>query len=204
LACTDPADLVPLEPDKKESEFNWMIWMCHRAHLNDPTLTKFDFSNLQMPAGAEEPRISPKLAKAIGKNTKIESLLLPNTNLQAREAGVLAESLKTNQESKIKVLNVDSNFIASDELESLINAAGTNLAIEELRINNQHGMMFGRQHYEALKNAVVANRYLAKLGATLSDPTYRNDIDRAVLRNGDNVRKRRVEAKKAAEAAGYS
>ena len=42
-----------------------MIWMVHRAHLDDPSLKKFDFTNLKMPAGNVEPRIAPKLAVAM-------------------------------------------------------------------------------------------------------------------------------------------
>ena len=68
---------------------NWMIWMVHRAHLDDRTLVKFepwlhtggiitphiatspstspseDFTNLKMPEGNVEPLISPKLAVAM-------------------------------------------------------------------------------------------------------------------------------------------
>jgi len=69
---------------------NWMIWMVHRAHLDDATLVKFepwaslkslhthrqiastspsrlsqDFTNLKMPEGNVEALISPKLAVAM-------------------------------------------------------------------------------------------------------------------------------------------
>jgi len=200
LACECYADLAELpEPNKKESLGNWMIWMVHRAHLDDPTLIKFDFSNLSMPAPNEEPRISPKLAKAIESNTKIQQLLLPNTNLLAKEGGVIAESLTKN--STIRVFNVDSNFLGQNEMDSLANAAGVNQTLEELRVNNQHGLMMGRSTYEAFSNAVKANKMICKLGLSISDPHYRNEIDRSIMRNNDDARKRRVAAKKAAEAA---
>jgi hypothetical protein len=200
LACTTCAELAEIQdPKQEESLGNWMIWMVHRAHLDDPTLEKFDFTNLQMPPPAEEPRISPKLAKAIANNTHITSLLLPNTNLMAAEGGVMAESLIKN--SSIKVLNIDSNFLAQPEMESLANAAGTNQTLEEIRVNNQHGLMMGRSTYEAFANACKANKMITKLGLNITDPTYRNDIDRSIMRNNDDARKRRVAAKKAAEAA---
>lgn len=200
LACTSAGELSSLaEPDKAESLGNWMIWMVHRAHLNDPTLIKFDFTNLQMPPPSEEPRISPKLAKAIASNTFIAQLLLPNTNLSAVDGGVLAESVAAN--STLKVLNIDSNFLGQMEMDSLANASGTNQSLEELRVNNQHGLMMGRSSFEAFSNAVKANKFICKLGLSITDPHYRNEIDRSIMRNNDDARKRRVEAKKAAEAA---
>lgn len=200
LACTAYAELALLpEPNKKESLGNWMIWMVHRAHLDDPTLIKFDFTNLQMPSPTEEPRISPKLAKAVAGNTHIQQLLLPNTNLLAKEGGVIAESFTIN--STIRVLNIDSNFLGQTEMDSLANAAGVNQVLEELRINNQHGLMMGRSTYEAFSNAVKANKMICKLGLSITDPHYSNEINRSLMRNTDDARKRRVAAKKAAEAA---
>ena len=45
--------------------------MVHRAWLNDPELTVFDFDHLHMPLPHLEPRIAPKLCKAMGHNTHI-------------------------------------------------------------------------------------------------------------------------------------
>jgi len=202
LACTSAGELSLLPaPDKAESLGNWMIWMVHRAHLDDPTLEKFDFTNLQMPPPSEEPRISPKLAKAIASNTHIAQLLLANTNLSAVDGGVLAESVAANKLATLKVLNIDSNFLGQMEMDSMANACGTNQTIEELRVNNQHGLMMGRSSFEAFSNAVKANKFICKLGLSITDPHYRNEIDRSIMRNNDDARKRRVQAKKDAEAA---
>jgi len=201
LACTEAAQLAEFGPlEKNDSLGNWMIWMVHRAYLDDPTLAIFDFTNLQMPPAGDEPRIAPKLMKAIATNTHIEKLLLPNSNLQTGETGVLAESLTQN--GSLKVLNVDSNFIASGEMESLANSFGINQSLEEVRVNNQRGLKFGNSHYEAFKKAVEANRFLCKLGLSIDVPHFRDHIDRQVMRNNDEARKRRVAAKKAAEGGG--
>merc|ERR1739836_57164 len=93
----------------KGHPYNWMIWMVHRAHLNDPTLKKFDFTNLKMPSGFEEPLISPKLAAAMAWNDQIEELLLPSTNFQNAEAAVLATSVRKNK--TMRELNIDSNTL---------------------------------------------------------------------------------------------
>lgn len=201
LACTEIAELAELgELDKSESLGNWMIWMVHRAYLNDPTLDKFDFSNLTMPPGKDEPRIAPKLMKAVATNTHIEKLLLPNTNLNSRQAAILAESLTQN--SKIRVLNVDSNSITDNTMESLIDSFGTNQTLEEVRIQNQRGFKLGNAHYEALKRAVEANKFIYKLGCPLENPHFREPINRSLMRNSDNARQRRNAAKEA--AGGYS
>merc|ERR1719329_1547110 len=111
-----------------------MVWMVHRAHLNDPTLIKFDFTNLKMPAGDLHERISPKLVLAMEVNTVIEQLLLPCSNLQGTEAACLAVSLRSNK--TLKVLNIDSNKLMPLELESMANAVGFAQTLQEFRCNN--------------------------------------------------------------------
>jgi len=200
LACTEVAELAELgEIDRKKDLGNWMIWMVHRAHLNDPTLVKLDFSNLQMPLPNEEPRVQPKLAKALATNSHMEQLLLPNTNLQSREAGVIAESLTQN--SALTELNVDSNFIASAEMESLANSVGVNQTLQILRVNNQRGLKLGNAHYEAFVKALEANEKLVKLGMTVENAAFSDKINRLQMRNNDKARKARNAAK---AAAGYA
>merc|ERR1712083_862374 len=86
---TDIEDLLE-EPDKKARLADWMVWMVHRAWLNDPSLKIFDFSNMQMPLPKEEPRIQPKLARAIKSNTAIVTLLLNSSNFRNSTAIGLA------------------------------------------------------------------------------------------------------------------
>jgi len=137
-----------------------MIWMVHRAHLNDPTLKKFDFTNLKMPSGLDEPLISPKLAVAVASNDVIEELLLPSTNLQNPEAAVLAVSLRSNK--KIRVLNIDSNTLRPHELESVCRgiAQQETPSLAEFRCNN---VASGRQVFEAVAEMVKANDFVCKV-----------------------------------------
>lgn len=197
LACTSAAELAEITPPERAQLGDWMIWMVHRAHLNDPTLDKFDFTNMPMPPGKEEPRIAPKLMKAIATNTIIESLLLANTRLQAIEGKILAESLAIN--THLKILNIDSNFLRGPELEAVAQAAGTNQTIEELRVNNQHGVMLGKPTFEAFSNAIKENKMICKLGLSIDDAHFRREIDKNIMSNSDDKRKRRVTATKAAE-----
>merc|ERR1712232_841981 len=69
------------EPPRHLRLTDWLMWMVHRAWLNDPTLTCFDFSSVKMPLPHNEPRIAPKLTEALAKNTYITSALLPDSNM---------------------------------------------------------------------------------------------------------------------------
>merc|ERR1712151_1333845 len=187
IACESPEELeefeaIVMEQKKDKKPFNWMIWMVHRAHLNDPTLTKFDFTNLKMPSGLDEPLISPKLAVAIGSNDKIEHLLLPSTNLQNPEAAVLAVSLRQNK--NIKVLNIDSNTLRPLELESICNGIANQETptLSEFRCNN---CAQGRQVLEAMANMVQKNEFVCKVGMEIKEAHFKNVVDRQIIKNND-------------------
>jgi len=202
IACTEPEQLeafqTQVEDEKKDKKpFNWMIWMVHRAHLNDPTLVKFDFTNMRMPAALQEPLISPKLVVAIASNDKIEELLLASTNLQSHEAVVLAQSMKQN--TKLKVLNIDSNALQPLALETLAKGIGDNQTLEQIRCNN---VATGRVVEEAIATMVTNNTHILKVGMEIKDPHLRGLNDKQITRNNDAARKARVAAKKAAES-GY-
>jgi len=189
-------EAIVMEEKADKKPFNWMIWMVHRAHLNDPTLKKFDFTNLKMPPGLEEPLISPKLAVAIGTNDQIEELLLASSNFQNLEAAVLAVSLRQNK--KLRSLNIDSNTLRPLELESLCNgiAQQETPTLAEFRCNN---VASGRQVFEAIAEMVKANEFVCKVGVEVKEAHFRGVIDKQITKNNDAARKRRVAAKKAAE-----
>merc|ERR1712137_188369 len=172
--------------------FNWMIWMVHRAHLNDPSLKTFNFTNLKMPSGIQEPLISPKLAASIASNTVIEELLLPSTNLQNPEAAALAKSLSKNK--SVRILNIDSNALQPKELESVCHGLAESKTCEQFRCNN---VAVGRQVLDALAKLVKANVKMVKLGFDLQDPHFRNVINTQLGRNGEEARIRRNSVKAA-------
>lgn len=200
LACTEPEELQAFAEEVTAARAakigNWMIWMVHRAHLNDPTLVKFEFTNLKMPSGDMEPRISPKLALAMELNTCITELNLACSNLQGTEAACLAVSLRSNR--ALLKLNIDSNALQPLEMESIANGVAFAQTLQEFRCNN---VSQGRQVYEAIANCVKMNTFITKVGLEIKDPHFRGQIDGQITRNNDAARKRRVEAKKAAEAA---
>jgi len=189
---TDIADLME-EPGKAHNLGDWMIWMVHRAWLNDPSLVDFNFSNKWMPAPHVEPRIAPKLMKALAHNTHITNLQLSNSNMLKPQGHELAESLKTN--TSLVIVNIESNSLDSAGLQSMAVALKENkgCSIAQLRFNNQRnlGQHFGRPVEEAIADLMEKNYTIVKIGFACQDAHWRLAIDRAILRNNDLARRRR-------------
>jgi len=194
LACERPEDLAELQPNQEENLGWWLIWMVHRLHLNDPSLKVLNFTNLPMPSGDQEQQVSPKLVKAIANNNQIEQLIMPNSNLRGCEARVLEQSLAMN--TSLKVLNIDSNAVRPDDLAAVIKGVGASNSIEEFRCNNQYLGDPGRSRcpaLEALLEAVKMNTKLTRLGMTIVEPHFSNEVNRQLMRNKDRLRQERRE-----------
>lgn len=189
---TDIADMVA-EPNRMKCLGDWMVWMVHRAWLNDPTLTDFNFNNLNMPLPHLEPRIAPKLMKAMEHNTCITSLQVAHSNLQKPQGHQLSEALRKN--TTLKILNIESNSLDSDAVKAIAVALQENdkTGLEQWRFNNQKhlGAYFGRPVEQAIAEMIDKNTRILKLGFACQDPNWRLIIDRAVLRNNDYARRRR-------------
>eukprot|EP00930_Biecheleria_cincta_P047085 TRINITY_DN32576_c0_g1_i1.p1 TRINITY_DN32576_c0_g1~~TRINITY_DN32576_c0_g1_i1.p1 ORF type:complete len:707 (-),score=116.28 TRINITY_DN32576_c0_g1_i1:406-2526(-) len=184
-------DLLP-EPSKIRAYGDWMIWMVHRAWLNDPTLVDFNFNNMHMPPGHLEKRIAPKLMAAMEKNTHIEVLSLSNSNVQRSQGIELANSLRSN--TTLRTLNLECNFLDSDSVRQIADGIKSNprCGIEHLRFSHQKQMasFFGRPTEEAVGQMMQTNELIVKLGFECDDRHWRNLIDRALLRNNDAWRRR--------------
>eukprot|EP00928_Gymnodinium_smaydae_P080663 TRINITY_DN64315_c0_g1_i1.p1 TRINITY_DN64315_c0_g1~~TRINITY_DN64315_c0_g1_i1.p1 ORF type:complete len:1045 (+),score=246.64 TRINITY_DN64315_c0_g1_i1:64-3135(+) len=189
-ATTDIAELCA-EPSRAKAFGDWMIWMVHRAHLDDPTLVQFDFSNMHMPPPHVEERIAPKLMKALATNTHIEVLHLPNTNLTKPQGMQLAESLRQN--GALRDLNIETNFLDSEAVREIAGAIAANdhCKLEQVRMGHQRQAEFGRPVEEAVGMMMERRSSITKLGFECKDKHWRNIIDRAVLRNNDFARRNR-------------
>jgi len=184
---------MPAEPSKQITMADWMVWMVHRAFLNDPTLTDFNFSGMKMPLPYLEPRVAPKLMKALEKNTSIVSLNLADSNLQKPQGPEMAEALKKNK--TLKVLNVETNNLDSECITCMIKALQENkdAVLEQWRmINQKHmGQYFGRPVEEAMETFLKQNHTVVKLGFVCQDAHWRNEIDKCILKNVDLARRKR-------------
>jgi len=191
-SVTDIADIGD-EPDRKSNWGNWMVWMVHRAWLNDPTLDHFDFTNLQMPPPDREPRVAPKLMKALERNNVIVNLLLNNSSLTLKQGPALAAALKVN--NTLEVLNVDSNYLDSACIKDCALALMENKSskLKQWRFNGQKGIgeYFGRPVEEAIANMAREHKKIVKLGFSCADAHWNDVINKALIRNTDLARRLR-------------
>jgi len=176
----------------------WMIWMVHRVALNDHRLLRLDFSTYGMPLGEAEERIATKLMRTIGFNTHLEQLHLADSNLQGgMHAELLAASLAGN--STLCVLDVSSNFLEPCDLRQIFTGLARNGALSDLRCSGQFCEQAGWDAFQALAEALKQNRTLRKLGMELTDPHWRDQINRGLIRNVDGLRRKRLESARQAE-----
>jgi hypothetical protein len=172
---------------------DWMIWMVHRAYLNDPTLTDLNFNNIHMPPPHIDERIAPKLVKAIGANTHIEVLSLANSNLIKAQAADLAASLAKNR--TLRVVSLESNQLDSQAVKDIAQAIAGNKdsEITQLRLAPQKNMgrFFGRHVEEAIGSMMERNDRILELGFECEYADSNIVITRTLLRNNDFARGRR-------------
>lgn len=190
--CTSVAELLALEPDRSKAMGNWMIWMVHRAYMDDESLVDFNFSGLEMPLPHVEERIAPKLMEALATNTHIETLLLSGSNMQKPSGPKMALALQKN--TTLKHLNIESNNLDQNSIrEMMVNLElNTKTTLNTFRFQNQHGISnyFGRPVEEALCQLMRSNRTLCRIGCAIQDANSRDVINRATMRNVDNERRK--------------
>jgi hypothetical protein len=192
-SVTHVADLLP-EPAKAKAYGDWMIWMVHRAWLDDPALTDFTANNMHMPLPHIEKRIAPKLMAAMSWNTHIEVLSLSNANIQKTQGTELAAALRKN--TTLRTLNLEANFLDSTAVRDIALAikANSESCLEHLRLAHQKqiAQFFGRPTEEAVGQMMERNETIVKLGFDCDDAHWRNLIDRALVRNNDLYRRRQA------------
>eukprot|EP00927_Polykrikos_kofoidii_P065444 TRINITY_DN61193_c0_g1_i1.p1 TRINITY_DN61193_c0_g1~~TRINITY_DN61193_c0_g1_i1.p1 ORF type:complete len:506 (+),score=91.96 TRINITY_DN61193_c0_g1_i1:46-1563(+) len=187
--AADVVELRTLDPSQERAPADWMLWMAHRAWMNDPELTVLDFSNLSMPDPNIEPRVAPKLADAIGHNTSITHLLLSNSNLQTVDGIALAKSLKKN--TTLQVLSIDVNNLDSTVIQQCCDSLceNPNSVLEEWNFNDQLGCgnSFGPEVEEALAKLTDQNTRILHLGCSMTDAHWRSIVDKHLTRNNSEV-----------------
>jgi len=190
---TEVTELLEREPPKNVRSGDWMIWMVHRAFLDDPMLTDFNFNHCKMPLPHEEWRVAPKLMKALESNTHIECLSLVKTNLQKPQGHELAKALSEN--CTLKVVNIESNHLDSSCMQRIAEgiAANPNTQLQQLRLSFQIGMgrFYGRPVEKAFGEMMQKNETITRLGFAVDDRHWMNTINGYLTRNADFARRRR-------------
>lgn len=182
---------LPPEPTKARHYGDWMLWMVHRAYLNDETLVDLNFDYLPIPPAHAEERIGPKLMQALRTNSHIRNLSLVSTGLQRDLGHELSKALCEN--TALQRLNLEANgldAVALCELADAIRESKT-CSLEQLRLAPQQHHSVGRAVEEAIGRMMERNRSIVRLGFDCTDAHWRDTIDRALLRNNDLARRRR-------------
>lgn len=183
----------------------WMIFQVHRVLLNDPSLTLLDFSKHTLPAAEREPRIVHKLFDALGDNTHLRVLRLNGCRLEGGHTmEILASSLRRNR--TLNTLELENNCFSGRDLMILFANLASFPSLEVLRLVNQHDQRgvsdevftqcgeVGIPAWRTLAEALNRNKSLKTLGFYLSeaDPGSRDIINKALIRNTDAIRRRRL------------
>lgn len=105
----------------------------------------------------------------------------------------MAAALKSN--TAIQILNIESNNLDSECIREMIEGVteNTDSSITEWRMTNQKhmGTYFGRPVEEAMCTMVKKNTNVVKLGFACQDRNWKNEIDKAMIKNCDLARRRR-------------
>lgn len=192
--------LLEKQPNREKQFGDWMVWMVHRVHLNDPTLEDLNFNNHAMPLPYLQWKVAPKLMKALETNTHLKNLSLAKSNMQKPQGHELAAALKKN--CSLKVINIESNYLDAECLRQIAVAISENRnsEIQQLRLSNQlcMGKYCGLPVEQAFATMLQKNETITTLGMTFQDRHWFDCINRYTLRNID-FQRRRAKSRKARE-----
>ncbi|KAJ3249200.1 hypothetical protein HDU78_005340 [Chytriomyces hyalinus] len=152
---------------------------------NDPTLTVLDLKD----ASVFTVEHGSALAAALEQNSYLKELNLCNAKVATTTASELAQALQTN--STLEVLNLESNAVGPLGMKHLAEALAVNSALLEVRLSYQKAPA-GIDAEQTFANALAKNETLTKLGLQFRDPASRDACDRAIMRNKEAARRRRM------------
>merc|ERR1719330_826323 len=121
--CPDIPDL-PANPTPDQKGVDWQLWITHRVHLNDNTLEVVDFNHVKMPPPHQEPRIAPKMFKALLSNTVVKTLKMQSANVHKPQGVQLADVLRTNE--VLENVDISANHLDAQSMEGIGNAIKSN------------------------------------------------------------------------------
>jgi len=177
-----------------------LVWMLRRLELNDPNLKELDFRKTDV--ANDYPSLVPRVFKALAGSTYLEKLDMTRTSITALEGHTLASALVQN--TSLLVLNIEENGITPDTLQGVFAHIDANAdsALEELRFDAQIDVpKADKDTFKALAEMLTRNRKLCKIGMTLTDAHWRDQILRGLIRNLDLHRQERLQRKRAKRQA---
>lgn len=170
-------------------QITWMVLMVHRLFLDDPSLTHLSFSGMRVPTGEEEPRVLPKLFSSLKASSHLQELRLRGVGLRGADCESLALALERN--STLVTLDLSSNFLEPNGLAQIFSSIAGHSSLVELSCGAQLvEEEVGKEEYQVLTTSLRTNTTLCKIGASLKDTHWRDQICRALIRNREERRKR--------------
>lgn len=156
---------------------------------NDPALCEVNLNNKE----EISQEILLRFAEALCSNTHVQFFSLANTHADDKVAFAIAKMLCEN--SSIRNLNIESNFVSGQGILAILGALQKNQALVELRFHNQRHICGGKVEMEMVQ-MLRENTSLLKLGYQFELPGPRMASTSILTRNQDQQRQRRLQERK--------
>jgi len=175
--------------------------LLEKLRSNDSSLTKVNLNSYQAKKGDDmvEPTVENAIAiaQAIANNTHLLELQLSNAHVNTEAAKEFAKALETN--NTLTTLNLETNDIAGDGIVAIVESLRKNDTLTELKLTNQLKIIPSDVE-RSLAGIIEGNNSLQKFVVSLREQSSRNAVDKIIFRNKELARKKRVDAKRAAES----
>lgn len=156
---------------------------------NDPALIEVNLNNKE----DISQEILLRFTEALCTNTHVQFFSLANTHADDRVAFAIAKMLREN--SLIRNLNIESNFVSGQGILAILGALQQNQTLIELRFHNQRHICGGKVEMEMVQ-MLRENTSLLKLGYQFELPGPRMAATSILTRNQDQQRQKRLQEKK--------
>jgi len=145
--------------------------------------------NLNNISGIEEKQIC-EIFDALRKNRSLTKLSVVNCDINDFSVSTLILALEENQ--SLLSLNLEGNRISPDTLASLFESlASCKNGLIEVRVAGQVQEKMGHRVESRIADAVLQNSRLIKLGIKFEFKEVMNRVSRHLIKNMDNIRKKR-------------
>merc|ERR1711892_1643881 len=181
-AYADP--LQYFEPDPPNSTDAKAV--LEKLSVDDQEIKDVNLNNV---SGIEEKQIC-EIFDTLRKNKNLSKLSVVNCDINDFAVSTLILALEENQ--SLLSLNLEGNRISPDTLASLFESlANCKNGLIEVRVAGQVQEKMGHRVESRIADAVLQNSRLIKLGIKFEFKEVMNRVSRHLIKNMDNIRKKR-------------
>lgn len=182
MAQAQKLRIVPNEPDNMTD----VEESIKKLKANDAELKTLNLNNIK---NISIERLI-EVCAAVKSNTVLVRLDMAGVAATDRVAEALASSLEEN--STLKSVNMESNYIGGQTVLSLVRAINIKQSVIELKLANQKPEVLGNKVEMELTNLCKANKTLLRLGLQFEFPDARIKVHESLKNNLDIMRQRRI------------